>query len=106
MDRKRSQTEGAPWIRGIRGSGWSYLWVKPRAMKLNELKVALAKQILESENESELRSVDMVLNQGFDFQLSDEQKAQLDAAHSRYLRGEGKSYTSTQMVRRVRKAVR
>ena len=75
-------------------------------MKLNELKVTLAKQILESESESELRSVDMVLNQGINFELSDEQKEQLDAAHARYLRGEGKSYTSAQLVRRVRKAVR
>jgi len=75
-------------------------------MKLNELKVTLAKQILGSESESELRSVDMVLNQGVNFELSGEQKAQLDASHSRYLRGEGKSYTSAQMLRRVRKAVR
>jgi hypothetical protein len=75
-------------------------------MKLNELKVTLAKQILESENESELLSVDLILNKGFDFELSKEQKAQLDAAHARYLHSEGKSYTSAQMVRRVRKAVR
>ena len=75
-------------------------------MKLNDLKVTLAKQILESENESELRSVDMVLNQGVNFELSAEQKAQLDSAHSRYLRGEGKSYTSAEMVRRVRKEMR
>jgi len=94
-----------------------YRWVGVRAlevalvqafclMKLNELKVTLAKQILESESESELRSVDMVLNQGVNFELSHEQKAQLDASHSRYLRGEGKSYTRAQMLRRVRKAVR
>ncbi|MBK9147444.1 MAG: hypothetical protein IPM12_06450 [Flavobacteriales bacterium] len=75
-------------------------------MKLNELKVSLAKQILESESESELHSVDMVLNQGFNFELSAEQKVQLDASHQRYVRGEGKSFTSAQMVRRVRKAVR
>jgi len=75
-------------------------------MKLDELKVSLAKQILASESESELRSVDLVLNQAVNFQLSDEQKAQLDLSHARYLRGEGKSYTSAQMVQRVRKAVR
>lgn len=75
-------------------------------MKLNELKVTLAKQILESEIETELRSVDMLLNQGVNFELSAEQKAQLDSAHSRYLRGEGKSYTSAEMVRRVRKEMR
>ncbi len=70
-------------------------------MKLNELKVSLAKQILESESESELHSVDLVLNQAVNFELSAEQKAQLDASHSRYLRGEGKSYTSAQMLRKV-----
>jgi len=75
-------------------------------MKLNDLKVTLAKQILESESETELRSVDMLLNQGVNFELTTEQKAQLDSAHSRYLRGEGKSYTSAEMVRRVRKEIR
>lgn len=75
-------------------------------MKLNDLKVTLAKQILESDSETELRSVDMLLNQGVNFELSAEQKAQLDSAHSRYLRGEGKSYTSAEMVRRVRKEMR
>lgn len=75
-------------------------------MKLDELKVTLAKQILESESESELRSVDMVLNQAVNFELSEEQKAQLDASHSRYLKGEGKSYTSDEMVRKVRKKLR
>lgn len=75
-------------------------------MKLNELKVSLAKQILESDSEEQLRSVEQVMNQGVNFELSDEQKAELDASHSRYLRGEGKSFTSAQMLRRVRKAVR
>jgi len=75
-------------------------------MKLNELKVSLAKQILESDSEEQLRSVDMVLNQGVNFELTDKQKAELDASHSRYLRGEGMSYTTAQMIRRVRKAVR
>ncbi len=75
-------------------------------MKLNELKVTLAKQILASESETELRSVDMLLNQGVNFELSEEQKAQLHAAHSRFIRGEGRNYTSSQMVRRVRKTTR
>ncbi len=74
-------------------------------MKLDELKVTLAKQILASESESELRSIDMVLNQAVNFELSEEQKAQLDASHSRYLKGEGKSFTSDQMVRKVRKTL-
>lgn len=72
-------------------------------MKLNELKVTLAEQILGSESGSELHSVDIVLNQGSNFELSAEQKAQLDASHARYLRGDGKSYTSAQMVANVRR---
>lgn len=71
--------------------------------KFNELKVALAKQILESENESELLSVDLVMNHGADLLLSPEQKQALDAAHGRFRRGEGRSYSSAEMVRRVRK---
>ncbi len=75
-------------------------------MKLTELKVALAKQILDTESESQLRSVDMIMNHGTRFELSDEQKAELDEARKRYLRGEGKSYTPEQMRRRARKAAR
>ena len=75
-------------------------------MNLSELKVALAKQILESQSEAELRSVDLVMNHGMDFKLSSDQRTQLDAAHARFLRGEGQSYTRAQMVRRVRKEAR
>ena len=70
-------------------------------MKLNELKVSLAKQVLESDSEYTLRSLEMILEQ--DQILTKEQKAQLDAAHERYVRGEGKSFSSAQMVRQVRK---
>ena len=74
--------------------------------KFNELKVALAKQILESENESELLSVDLVMNHGVDFSLTAKQKTELDEAHAKFKRGEGHSYSSAQMVRRVRKLAR
>lgn len=80
-----------------------YLWVMS---KFNDLKVTLAKQILESENESELLSVDLVMNHGVDFSLDATQKAALDEAHARFKRGEGRDYTSAEMVRRVRKIVR
>ncbi|MBP8822672.1 MAG: hypothetical protein KBH07_03405 [Flavobacteriales bacterium] len=70
-------------------------------MKLNELKVSLAKQVLESDSEYTLRSLEMILEQ--DQSLTREQMAQLDAAHERYVRGEGTSFTSAQMVRQVRK---
>lgn len=74
--------------------------------KFNELKVALAKQILESENESELLSVDLVMNHGVDFSLTTKQKTELDEAHAKFKRGEGHSHSSAQMVRRVRKLAR
>ncbi|MBL7958174.1 MAG: hypothetical protein JNM49_09445 [Flavobacteriales bacterium] len=74
--------------------------------KFNDLKVALAKQILESENESELLSVDLVMNHGVDFSLDAKQKTAIDEAHARFKRGEGRNYSSAEMVRRVRKIVR
>ena len=70
-------------------------------MKLNELKVSLAKQVLESDSEYTLRSLEMILEQ--DQKLTEEQMVQLDAAHERYVRGEGKNFSSAQMVRQVRK---
>lgn len=74
--------------------------------KFNDLKVALAKQILETDNESELLSVDLVMNHGVDFSLGAKQKAALDEGHARFKRGEGRSYGSAEMARRVRKIVR
>ena len=75
-------------------------------MKITELKVTLAKQILESESESQLRSVDLIMNHGARFELSNEQKAALDVDRASYLRGEGKNYTPAQMKMRARKAAR
>ena len=73
-------------------------------MKITELKVTLAKQILESESESQLRSVDLIMNHGTRFELSDAQKAALDLDCASYLRGEGRNYSPTEMRKRARKA--
>lgn len=62
-------------------------------MKLNELKVTLAKQIIESEDEGELRIVDDVLNPTHDFKLTAAQKAELDRDFADYKAGKGKNYT-------------
>jgi plasmid stabilization system protein ParE len=62
-------------------------------MKIDELKVALAKQILDTESEAQLRSVDLIMNHGTRFELSDTQKSALDTDRVRYLRGEGKTYS-------------
>jgi putative addiction module component (TIGR02574 family) len=61
-------------------------------MKLTKLKVTLAKQILESENEAELRSVDELLN-ARQLKLTAEQKAELDQDFADYKAGKGKNYT-------------
>ena len=60
-------------------------------MKLNALKVALAKRILEQDNEATLRIVEDVL--GGDIQLSAAQKAELDRDWEAYKAGEGRNKT-------------
>lgn len=71
--------------------------------RLNDLKVTLAKQILESSSEAELRAVDLVMNHDVEFRLSAEHRAALDTAHRRLVQGEGKEYDKAAMVRRVRR---
>lgn len=61
-------------------------------MKLNELKVTLAKQIRESQNEEELRSVDDFLN-ARQLKLTAAQKAELDRDFADYKAGKGKNFT-------------
>jgi hypothetical protein len=75
-------------------------------MKISELKVALAKQILDTESESQLRSVDLIMNHGIRFELSDEQKVALGLDRKRYMHGEGKNYSAAEMRKRARKAAR
>ncbi len=62
-------------------------------MKLNELKVTLAKQILESESEDLLRSVDEILNPRAQYKLSAAQKAELDRDFADYQAGNGNNHT-------------
>lgn len=63
---------------------WSIFVQEPCTMsKFNELKVVLAERV-----------------------PCPEQKQALDAAHARFRRGEGRSYSSAEMVRRVRKITR
>ncbi|MBK7554847.1 MAG: hypothetical protein IPI55_09640 [Flavobacteriales bacterium] len=53
-------------------------------MKLNELKIALVRQILHSEDADELRTVDGLLNHGAPFELSAKEKAELDKDFADY----------------------
>lgn len=71
-------------------------------MKLNELKVSLAKQILESQNEEELRTVDELLNPPAQFKLSAAQKAELDRDFADYKSGKGKNYSWAEVKSHVR----
>jgi len=71
-------------------------------MKLNELKVNLAKQILESESEDQLRTVDELLNPPAQFKLSAAQKAELDRDFADYKAGKGENHTWAEVKARVR----
>ncbi len=70
-------------------------------MKLNELKVELVKQILESEDEVELRVVESVLNPR-PYTLTAAQKRALDQTWARYKSGESKTRPWEEVVARVR----
>jgi len=71
-------------------------------MKLNELKVSLARQILESENEDQLRTVDELLNPPAPFKLSASQKAELDRDFIDYKAGKGKNHSWAEVKAHVR----
>jgi putative addiction module component (TIGR02574 family) len=60
-------------------------------MELNKLKVALVKKILDSENEEELRNVDLLLDPSVPYRLSPTQKAELDRDLADYEAGKGKN---------------
>ncbi len=79
-----------------------YLWDKLSAMKLDELKVSLAKQILGSESEDQLRTVDEVLDPPAQFKLSAAQKAELDRDFANNTAGKGKNHTWAEVKARVR----
>jgi len=71
-------------------------------MKLNELKVTLAKQILESENEEELRLVEGLLKPTARLRLTAAEKAELDKDYADYKAGKGKNYTWAEAKAHVR----
>ncbi|MBL0129657.1 MAG: hypothetical protein IPP83_19885 [Flavobacteriales bacterium] len=71
-------------------------------MKLTELKVSLAKQILESESEDELRTVDLLLNPPAVFKLSAAQKAELDRDFADHQAGKGKNHSWAEVKAHVR----
>lgn len=71
-------------------------------MKLTELKVTLAKQILESENEDQLRTVAELLDPPAPFKLSTAQKAELDRDFADYKAGKGKNHSWADVKAHVR----
>ena len=73
-------------------------------MKLNELKVTLAEQILESQDEEELRSVDEFLN-ARRVKLTAAQKAELDQDFADYKAGKGMNYTWAEVKAHVRSRI-
>ena len=73
--------------------------------KLAEKKVALAAQILLSDDEGLLRSVDELLN-GRSFRLSSEELKDLERMRKRYLAGDGKSSPWPEVEKRLRKKLR
>ena len=56
----------------------TYLWLAGLPMKLNDLKVSLTQQILQSNDEERLRMVVDILEERAPFRLSARQKAELD----------------------------
>ncbi len=75
-------------------------------MKLNELKIALVRQILHSEDADELRAVENTLAGVSHYALTHEQEQSLDASLARYMRGEARTFTPEQVRTRARKAAR
>lgn len=75
-------------------------------MKLNELKVALAQQILNSDDEKELRTVEEVLNNDVPFRLSVREKADLDRDLAAHKAGKGRTYTWKEVKAHARKRAR
>lgn len=75
-------------------------------MKLNELKVELAKQILQSENMDELQLVDRLLNPTRHFKLTAAQKEELDRGFEEYTSGKARTYSPQQLRARALNAMR
>lgn len=73
---------------------------------LTELKLSLAKRILDSEDEDQLLTVDQVLGNGGSLKLSAKQKAELDADFADYKNGKGSSYTWAEVKAHAKRASR
>ncbi len=73
--------------------------------KLAERKVALARQILETEDDSLLDSVDALVNGGA-FHLSKRELDQLDAIMERHRSGDGRASTWPEVRKRLEQVAR
>lgn len=72
-------------------------------MKISDLKVSLAKRILDSNDEAQLRAVDSILSDSVSFQLSDEQKAELDRDFADYTAGVGSDHSWAEVKAHARR---
>jgi len=78
----------------------------PGLAVLNDRKSAIMERIDAVQDDATLKALERTLDGASHYVLSDEQMAELEASHDRFLRGEAKLFTSAQMISRVRKAVR
>lgn len=60
---------------------------------LTELKQALAKRILDCDDEDQLRTVDQLMGGEGSFTLTSAQRLELDADFADFVKGKGKNYT-------------
>jgi len=61
--------------------------------KLTDLKLSLAKRILDSTDADQLRVVDDLLSEGGPVRLTAKEKAELDQDHSDFTAGKGRNYS-------------
>ena len=71
---------------------------------LAELKLSLAKRILDCNNEDQLLTVDQLMGEGGSFKLSAKQKAELDADFADFKNGKGANYSWEQVKAHARRA--
>lgn len=71
----------------------TYLWIADPPMKLNDHKVSLTQQVLQSNDEEHLRMVEDILEERAPFRLSARQKAEMDKDFASYGAGKGENYT-------------
>lgn len=71
---------------------------------LTELKLSLAKRILDSDDEDQLLTVDQLLGNGGSFKLSAKQRKELDADFADYKNGKGTNYTWAEVKAHAKRA--